>query len=143
MVMGKLLAFSAMMVAPMVPLRVIRTYPSGDDDQVTLLTLSAPAPEAAALTVAVLGAFVLLKSRVWVVRSTSSSLDGASSTVTIQLSDLPPALAVMVTVPEEPTRVTTPLWSTLAIVSSLEVQVTVLLVAYSGTTVAVSWNDVS
>ena len=57
-------------------------------------------------------------------------------TVTAQVADFPPAAAVMVAVPP-PTAVTTP-FSTVATLSSLLVHVTVLNVASSGATVAVS-----
>ena len=57
-------------------------------------------------------------------------------TVTMQVPVLSPAFAVMVTVPSF-TAVTSPFWSTAAMVGLLEDQVTVLFVALSGFTVAV------
>ena len=56
--------------------------------------------------------------------------------MTVQVADTPSAVAVMVAVPGD-TAVTRPFASTVATLGSLEVQVTVLLVASSGVTIAV------
>ena len=61
-------------------------------------------------------------------------------TVIVQVADLSPAFAVMIAVPTE-FAVTLPFESTVAIVVSLEVHVTSLLVASSGKTVAVSFSS--
>ena len=58
-------------------------------------------------------------------------------TVTEQVADLSPALAVMVALPSD-TPVTLPSLSTMATASLLEDQLTSLLVALSGFTVAIS-----
>ena len=63
----------------------------------------------------------------------------AACTVTAQVADFSPAWAVIVAVPAE-TAVTVPL-STVATAASLVVQVTVLSVALSGSTVAVSVSE--
>ena len=60
----------------------------------------------------------------------------AAVTVTVQVADLPSAVAVMVALPA-PTAVTLPVLSTVATASSLLLQFTVLLVASAGCTVAV------
>ena len=58
-------------------------------------------------------------------------------TVTVHVADTVPQVAVMVAVPTF-LAVTNPVASTVATASSLDFQVTVLLVVFSGVTVAVS-----
>ena len=68
-----------------------------------------------------------------------------SVTVTLQVAAYPPSsvVAVIVAVPghNQPVAiaVTFPFWSTEAVDGSLELQITFLLVAFSGKTVAISW----
>ena len=72
---------------------------------------------------------------------TSYSVVLSFVTETVQVTCLPPSwvTAVMTVVPAA-IPVTSPFWSTVAAVSSEEVQFTFLFVAFSGNTSASSWN---
>ena len=85
------------------------------------------------------GAFLKAASPTVLLMAVTAKLMEAAffDTVTVQVADLPPALAVMVAVPSA-TACTIPAPSTVATDRSLDSQSTSALVALAGVTVAVS-----
>ncbi len=79
----------------------------------------------------------MASERVFWLRETDWTLMTASLTLTVQLALRPPSVEVTVTVPVPGAMpVTLPFWATLITLSGLQVQVTDLSVALSGSTVA-------